>query len=55
MLCEEKNVEELINAIKSILEQKELAEQLKKGGYEVVARYDYQEIAPKYKRILRNV
>lgn len=55
LLCEEKNVGEIINAIKSILEQPELFKELERGGYEKVTCYDYKKIALMYKKKLENV
>lgn len=48
LLCQEKNVEQLADAIASVLRDEELYKRLCKNGTETVQRYDYRTIAEKY-------
>ncbi len=48
LLCEEKNVFQLREAIKTLLDDSELRVKLSRNGIKLVKRYDYEEIARKY-------
>lgn len=48
LLCREKNVEQLADAIASVLRDEELYKRLCQNGTETVQRYDYRTIAEKY-------
>lgn len=53
LLCEEKSIEQLTEAILEVLQDNELAAQLRKNGAELVKQYDYKEIASKYVRVMK--
>lgn len=48
LLCDEKNIDQLTEAILEVLHDDELAARLRKNGAELVKQYDYKEIAAKY-------
>lgn len=48
LLCQEKNVEQLADAIASVLRDEELYKRLCQNGAETVQQYDYRTIAEKY-------
>lgn len=49
LLCQEKNVKQLSEAIASVLGDEELCKRLCQNGMETVRRYDYRTIAKEYK------
>ena len=53
LLCEEKSIEQLAEAILEVLHDNELAERLRKNGAELVKQYDYKEIAAKYVKAMK--
>lgn len=52
LLCEEKNVKQLADAIASVLGDRALYTRLCQNGMETVREYDYRTIAEKYARII---
>ena len=52
LLCQEKNVAQLTDAISTVLNDEVLASRLRKNGAELVKQYDYKEIAAKYAAIM---
>ena len=52
LLCQEKNVAQLTDAISTVLNDDVLASRLRKNGAELVKQYDYKEIAAKYAAIM---
>ena len=55
LLCEEKNVEQLRSTIERLLKDEQLYNELKQSGMETAAKYDYSEIAKRYKKIIDSV
>ncbi len=55
LLCEEKNVEQLSDKLNSVLTDETLRNRLLQGGHEFVAKYDYKNIADRYKKQLREM
>ncbi len=53
LLCEEKNTVQLADNIQKVLENEQIRNQLLQGAKETAARYDYHNIATKYKQILK--
>lgn len=53
LLCEEKNTVQLADNIQKVLGNEQIRNQLLQGAKETVAKYDYQNIAAKYKQILK--
>lgn len=52
LLCEEKNVDQLAEAIRTVLRDGELGRQLSRNGAELVKQYDYKEIAARYAAVM---
>lgn len=52
LLCQEKNVEQLTDAIASVLRDEELYKRLCQKGMETALRYDYRTIAEKYAQLM---
>ena len=52
LLCQEKNVKQLSDAISAVLNDEELAARLRKNGADLVKQYDYKEIAARYAAIM---
>ena len=52
LLCEEKSVSQLRDAIAALLDNPELGKELSANGMEVVREYDYEEIARKYAMLM---
>lgn len=52
LLCQEKNVEQLADAIASVLRDEELYKRLCRNGMETALRYDYRTIAEKYAQLM---
>lgn len=48
LLCEEKNADQLAEAIRTVLCDGELGRKLSRNGSELVRQYDYKEIAARY-------
>lgn len=52
LLCEEKSVSQLRDAIAALLDNPELGKELSANGMELVREYDYEEIARKYAMLM---
>lgn len=52
LLCEEKNVEELADAICEVLHDSDLGSRLIANGAELIKRYDYKAIAARYAGVM---
>ena len=55
LLCEEKAVNELSDAINKVLTDRDLAERLRKEGYKTAKQNSYEEVGKKYSDILKNI
>lgn len=55
LLCEEKNVGQLVENINELLDDEELAKTLIENSKNVLDKYNYNTIAGKYKKILANI
>lgn len=54
LLCEEKNVGQLMKAICSLIDAEELCRKIAEGGRKTAKEYDYCEVGKKYKMLLNN-
>ncbi len=55
LLCEEKNVKQLKEAILNVIENEQIREKLLSGAKESTEKYDYRNIAARYKQQLRDL
>lgn len=55
LLCKEKNVEELANGIKRILDDDELRYEIIHNVEDTIREYDYEVVAQKYMKIIKDI
>lgn len=51
LLCEEKNVQQLVDNICSLLNDERVYQKIVINGYETIKKYDYEVIAQRYKKL----